>query len=157
MSNNNDNKGALRTMVRSAYDLQKLRIEMGNRLVATFKSKIGGEPGKKEEDTIGEEGLKFLTELKTHFKKLTQGVAKELPSKKAWVGDGLITTYTEACLLAEYLALEKSEDSQFRRLGGVLEEFPVYNEFLSQVRGCGPAMSAVCISEIDITRADYPM
>ena len=156
MSNNNDNARALRTMVRSAYDLQKLRVEMGNRLVATFKSKLGHKPGKKEEDSIGEEGLKMLKELKLRFKLLTQGVAKELPTKKAWIGDGLITTYTEACLIAEYLTLERSEDSQFRRLASVLEEFPVYNEFLTGVRGCGPAMSAVIISEIDIARAQYP-
>ena len=143
-------------MTRSAYDLQKLRVEMGNRLVATFKSKLGHVPGKKEEDSIDEEGLKVLQELKLRFKLLTQGVAKELPTKKKWVGDGLITTYTEACLIAEYLSLERSEDSQFRRLDSVLEEFPIYNEFLKTVRGCGPAMSAVIISEIDISRAQYP-
>jgi hypothetical protein len=38
-------KELLRTMTRSAYDLQKLRIEMGNRLCAAFKSKLGAEPG----------------------------------------------------------------------------------------------------------------
>jgi hypothetical protein len=156
MSNNNDNARALRTMVRSAYDLQKLRVEMGNRLVATFKSKLGHQPGKKEADSIDEEGLKILKELKIRFKLLTQGVTKELPAKKAWTGDGIITSYTEACLVAEYLTLERSEESQFRRFDAVLQEIPVYQSFLTQVRGCGPAMSAVIISEIDITRAQYP-
>ena len=79
----NNNKQLLRTMVRSAYDLQKLRIEMGNRLVAQFKSKLGGQPSKKESDTIDEEGQDLLNELKAHFRKLTEGVAKELPTKRA--------------------------------------------------------------------------
>jgi hypothetical protein len=42
---NNTQKAALRSMVRGSYDLQKLRIESGNRLVATFKAKLGHKPG----------------------------------------------------------------------------------------------------------------
>ena len=86
----------LRTLCRSAYDLQKLRIEQGNRLVAQFKSKLGGKPGKKEDDTIDDEGQDLLKNLKARFKLLTEGVAKEaLPSKRKWKGDGLITDYRE--------------------------------------------------------------
>jgi hypothetical protein len=33
---------------------------------------------------------------------------------------------------------------------------PIYDQFLSQVRGVGPAMAAIIISEIDIHRAEYP-
>ena len=143
-------------MVRSAYDLQKLRIEFGNRLCAQFKSKLGGKPSKKESETIDEEGQSLLNELKVRFRKLTEGVAKELPSKRAWKGDELISSYTEAILLHNYLTLERNESSQFRRLESTLEEFPIYNEFLLKVKGCGPAMSAVVISEIDIEKAKYP-
>lgn len=155
-TNNENAKGLLRTMVRSAYDLQKLRVEMGNRLVATFKHKLGYKAGEKEADSLGKEEMKLLKELKARFTKLTSGVAKALPSKREWKGDGIVSTYTEGCLIAEYLALEKSEVSQFNRLQGALEEFPIYNEFLTGVRGCGPAMSAVIIAEIDIAKAQYP-
>ena len=31
----------LRTLVRGIYDIQKLRIQMGNRLVSNFKVKLG--------------------------------------------------------------------------------------------------------------------
>jgi hypothetical protein len=156
MNNNQENTRALKTMVRSSYDLQKLRIEMGNRLVATFKAKLGATPGKKEEEALDAEDIAVLKEIKNRWRLLTKGVIRELPAKRAWSGDGVITTYTEACLVAEYLALEKSEASQFRRFDAILEEFPVYTQFLAGVRGCGPAMSAVIISEIDITRAQYP-
>lgn len=145
----------LRTMIRSAYDLQRLRIETGNRIVAQFKSKLGYKPSTKEKDSLDDEGQDLLTDLKTRFKKLTEGVARELPAKKQWKGDGVVSTYTEACLLHQYFTLEKNEASQFRRLEQALEEFPIYTEFLSGVRGCGAAMSAVIISEIDITKARY--
>lgn len=148
-------KAALRAMVRGAYDLQKLRIEQGNRLVAQFKSKLGHQPGTREKESIDDEGLDLLKQLKASFKKLTEGVARELPTKKKWKGDNLIATYTEACLLHQYLEMEKAEGSQFRRLESILEEFPVYSEFLIGVKGCGPAMSAIIISEIDIAKARY--
>jgi hypothetical protein len=150
-------KQVLRAIVRSSYDLQKLRIESGNRIVAQFKSKLGGQPGKKESDTLDEEDQSLLRDLKFRFKKLTAGVAKEgLPTKRKWKGDNLITDYSEAVLISNYLTLERDEASQFRRLESVLEEFPIYEEFLKGIRGCGPAMSAVVIAEIDITKARYP-
>jgi len=37
------NRQALRVIVSGAYDLQKLRIQMGNRIVINFKSRLGNE------------------------------------------------------------------------------------------------------------------
>jgi hypothetical protein len=149
-------KSLLRTMVRSAYDLQKLRIEMGNRLVAQFKSKLGGKPGKKETEMIDDEGQDLLKDLKARFTKLTEGVAKELPVKRKWKGDELITSYTEGILLYNYITLERDEAKQFRLLETTLDDFPIFTEFLRNIRGCGPTMSAVVISEINIAKARYP-
>jgi hypothetical protein len=157
MNNTNHNQRAmLRSMVRGSYDLQKLRIESGNRLVATFKAKLGHEPGTKETDTIDEEGQSLLDELKATYKRLTEGVVDKLPSRRKWKGeDRLISTYTEACLIQQYLKLEAAEVEQFKHLGGTLEDFAVYNEFLKGVKGCGLAMSAVIIGEFDISKATY--
>ncbi len=142
-------------MVRGSYDLRTLRIESGNRLVAAFKTKLGHKPGTKETDTIDEEGTRLLLVLKARFNKLTEGVVKELPSKRHWKGDELISSYSEACLIAEYLALEKAEVAQFRHLVPILEDFPIYNEFLEKIKGCGPTMSACIIAEFDIAKATY--
>jgi hypothetical protein len=152
------NTAALRTITRSCYDLQRLRIELGNRLCAQFKAKLGGQSGKKEAETIDEEGRDLLGDLKARFKKLTEGVVgKEgLPSKRKWKGDGVISDYSEAVLIDNYLTLERNESAQFRRLESVLDEFPIYTEFLKGVRGCGPAMSGIVIGEIDIAKAKYP-
>lgn len=147
------NKANLRTVVRGAYDIQKLRIQMGNRIVANFKAKLGQKPGKPEEE-LDDEGTQILASLRAAYRKITDGV-KTFPKQSSFVGDELISDYTELCLLAQYTDLEKYEDQHFRRLGNVLQEYPIYTGWLEQVKGIGPAMAGVIISEIDISRARY--
>jgi len=144
----------LRTMVRGAYDIQKLRIQMGNRIVGTFKVKLGQAPGQSEE-TIDAEGKEILDKLRKHYNLLTDGVVK-FPTRAKFQADGVIDTYTELCLIAEYVELEAQEKKHFRRLTSVLEDFPIYNEFLEPTKGIGPAMAGVLISEINIHKARHP-
>ncbi len=144
----------LRVIVRGAYDIQKLRIQMGNRIVGNFKAKLGQDPGEKE-DKIDAEGKQILKELRLHYKKITDGV-KSFPRQATFEGDEVISTYTELCLLAQYDSLETSEVSHFRRLGNILRDYPIFQEFLLGVKGVGPAMAGVMISEIDIHKARHP-
>lgn len=143
----------LKTMVRGAYDLQKLRIQMGNRIVGNFKAKLGQKPSEKEQE-LDSEGKKILADMRVSYRKIADGV-KSFPRQATFKGDEVISSYTELCLIAQYVELESSERSHFRRLVSVLQEYPIYNEFLEGVRGVGPAMAGVIISEIDITRARY--
>ena len=144
----------LKTIVRGAYDIQKNRIQTGNRLVANFKAKLGQAPSEKE-DTIDKEGQQVLLNLRRSHKLLTEGVAV-FPRQATFKGDEVISNYTELCLVDNYFELEAQEKSHFRRLGHILKEYPVYNSFLHGVTGVGPAMAGVMISEIDITKAEYP-
>lgn len=48
------------------------------------------------------------------------------------------------------------EENQFYRLKNVLKGIPIYDEFLSKVKGIGPAIAGIIISEIDIHKAEYP-
>ncbi len=144
----------LKTIVRGAYDVQKLRIQMGNRIVGNFKAKLGQESGERE-DTLDAEGKMILNNLRVHYKKITDGVAT-FPRQSKFKGGEVISTYTELCLLAQYVDLEQHESQHFRRLGTILKEYPVYSQFLLGVKGVGPAMAGIIISEIDITKARYP-
>lgn len=144
----------VRVLVRGAYDIQKLRIQMGNRIVGNFKVKLGQEPGKKE-DELDAKGKLLLNDLRMRFKKITDGVVT-LPRQKTFKGDEVISTYTELCLLAAYFEIESDEKQHFKRLKTVLNEYPIYTEYLEGVKGIGPAMAGVIISEIDITKAEYP-
>lgn len=144
----------IKTLVRGAYDIQKLRIQTGNRIVGNFKVKLGQQPGRPEAD-IDADGKMLLDILRRDYKLLTEGVV-DLPSKKKFKGGEVISTYTELVLIDQYFKLEESEKRHFRQLEKVLSEYPIYTEFLKGVCGVGPAMAGVIISEIDITRAQYP-
>ncbi len=147
-------EGNLRTIVGGAYGIQKLRIQTGNRIVANWKRKLGQEPSKKEE-TIDADGKAILASLRAAFKKLTDGVVK-LPKQKTFKGDKLISDYTELCLVRQYISLEAMEAQHFSDLKEALKEYRIYTEFLEGVKGVGPAMAGVIVSEIDIHRARYP-
>lgn len=143
----------IKTMVRGAYDVQKLRIQMGNRIVGNFKAKLGQGPSQPE-DELDMECKKILANMRMHYKKLTDGVST-FPRQAKFKGDEVISDFTELCLIAQYLDLEIQEDTHFKRLGAVLKEYPIFTNFLEKVKGCGPAMSGVIISEIDIIKCKY--
>lgn len=144
----------IKIMVRGAYDIQKLRVMMGNRIVANFKAKLGQKPGMSEEE-LEEAEKTILATLRASHKKITDGVAT-LPRQSSFKGDEVISSYTELVLVDQYLSLEEQEAKQFSRLKNVLKDFSVYNEFLVNVHGVGPAMAGVIVSEINIHAAEYP-
>lgn len=147
------NRQNLRTIVRGAYDIQKLRIMAGNRIVGNFKAKLGQQPGTKEDD-MEADAKAILAAIRKAYKKITDGV-KTFPRQSTFKGDEVISDYTELCLVAQYVELETQETQHFRRLGNILKEYPIYVTFLEPLKGVGPAMAGCIISEIDITRARY--
>lgn len=228
----------LRHLERGAYDLQKLRIQSGNRLVANFKAKLGQAPSEREVDVLDEKGLQTLAALremwgagkmgravatmgqakqaelakpdpeddpenplmpdeegedsealeveeasagntdavkkKNNNTALTNKLTKFLHSEhsrmtdkrkrrltkvvfeKEFKGHPLISEYTEFSLLNQFLAISTNEEVAFKQLEELLVGIPVYDEWLSKVHGCGPAISAFLLCEIDIRKATYP-
>jgi hypothetical protein len=143
-------KAEIRAMTRGAYDLQKLRIQCGLRLVAQTKIRLGQEPGKKEKE-LDAESKKLLADLRARFNRITDGVLT-LPRADKFQGDELISTYAFASLVANYLRLDAAETRQFKELGDVVRSHPIWDAFLADCTGVGPAMAGVLISEIDVTR-----
>jgi len=143
-------------MVRGAYDLQRLRMQAGLRLCANFRTKLGQVSGESE-DELEEKAKRVIDVLRESFVRLTDGIAKNrnLPAEKGFHGDEVISDYTELVLVSQYMSLESVERQQFRQLETILPKFPIYNLFLKNVVGVGPAMAAVIISEFDIHRAKY--
>lgn len=140
----------IRIMVRGTYDLQKLRCQMGNRLVGNFKVKIGVEPGTKEEDLSDREKASLLKQLHAEYNRITDGIVKlGVP------GDGIISTEAEFVLVGQYVSLLKQEEDQFKNLSKQIQGILIWDKYLKAVKGVGPQMAGVLISEIDITRAKY--
>jgi len=144
----------LKTVVRGMYDVQKIRVMMGNRIVANFKVKLGQQPSKSE-DEIDAEGKAILADLRRSFKKITDGVVA-YPKRKDFKGDELISDFTEFVLIAQYLTLEQQEQQHLKNLKAVLDDYAIFSLFLKDIKGIGPAMAGVIISEIDIAKAKYP-
>ncbi len=203
----------LRVIVRGAYDVQKLRISMGNRLVGNLKAKMGQLPGTAEE-SLDDVSKKILGELRAALPKISDIIhltnnpevdsevegdeaedldevldavgddaknerkaakagkliidlvsrrymiatekRKTFPTRASFKGDPIISDYTELTLIGQYIDLEKQEKQAFGRLKNILQDYPIYTEFLSKTRGCGPMMSGVILSEIDIHKARHP-
>lgn len=148
-----NNTNPIRPLVRGFYDLQHLRIQSGQRIVATFKHKLGIRPGEKEDKELDAEGKKILKDLRDSYKLLTEGVVVKAKNFK---GEGLISSFSEFSLVAQYLSLEEAEKEQLSRIDKIVQEHPLWENFLKDVKGVGPTLAAVILSEIDITKCTYP-
>lgn len=152
-----DNLIILRGMVRGTYDLQQLRIAAGLRLCANFRAKLGVDEIAETEDEEANEAVaaKIIAELKESYRRLTDGIAKNrtLPARNGFVGDENISTHAELVLVHQYFSLLKEEEAEFRQMQDILDLIPVYVQYLSKVKGIGPAIASVLITAFDITKA----
>jgi hypothetical protein len=151
----NPNALELRSLVRGAYNIQKLRIATGQRIVNNFKVKLGIAPSKKEDGELDAKGKEILAKIKVEYKKMTDAV---VTTYKKFVGikDGLITTFTELCLVDQYMDLETNEAKHFRKIEWALQDQPFYVAYLQHVKGIGPAIAGIIMSTIDIHQCKYP-
>lgn len=149
------NKQSFRAMVRGVYDIQKLRIATGNRICAEYKHRMGQMPSEKEDTIDDKKNAKLLDKLRKDFKRLTDGLV-HLPPPEKFNGEGtLIEDYALFLLMAQYISLLTTEEVHFRNLGKALKSVPIWSEYLVDVRGCGPAMAGIIVSEFDIHKAKY--
>jgi len=146
-------KRNLKAMVRGCYDIQKIRIQMGNRIVANFRSKLGLKPSEREKDN--KEANKLLKKIRKDYKLITDGIVG-LPTRKKFKKEGVISDYAELVLVHSYHFCIQQENELFKLLDKLLWDFPIWNEYLFNVLGVGPAMGGVIISELDIEKAMYP-
>lgn len=154
------NTSIIRSSVRGFYDLQKLRIQTGLRIVASFKVKLGQEPSSLE-DELPEDAKKILDTLRKDFALITDAIVatgKAIRAKKPelFKGSTLISNESEYELVQSYIALDDAEVRAFKAIEHIVKDTPLWKEFLVGVKGCGPTMTAVILSEIDIHKARYP-
>lgn len=147
------NKELIRTLTKSYYDAQRLRIQVGGRIVANKKSKLGNitEVDEKEVNSI-------LDDLLLDFKRLTDVMASKTYASKVKIlekSDGVISDIFEYELISYYNNLLVSEKDIEKTILRALSTEDIYNSFLKGVKGCGTLMSAVLLSEFDITKARH--
>ncbi len=153
--NTKENRQMIRSLVRGTYDIQKLRIQMGNRLVVNFKAKLGVDI-LKPEDQAEVDSKRILTYLRNSHNTLSEGIVGSTRSKMLnFKGDEIISTYTELSLVTQFIQIEEIEKDHFKRLAIALEKFPIYTQYLEKIKGVGPATAGVILSEVDISKATY--
>jgi hypothetical protein len=140
----------MRCSVRSLYDMQQLRIQNGNRITAAFRYKLGLESSAAEGEN--EEAEKILTQLRSEFKRLTDGVKRI--TKNTVIESPLISTRGELALIESYERQIEAEKVHEKAIADELSRTPLWTEWLCDVRGVGPLMAGVILSEIDITKCN---
>lgn len=140
----------LKSVVTSAYDCQKLRVSVGNRIVQAYLQGQGVEPGEKPD----EETENILKLLREEFKRVTDGLL--VTNRRKFKPTPVLTSFALAIMVEQYEALLRAENRQMGSIEDELETMPIWNEFLSGVRGCGPTMAGVILSRFDIHKAERP-
>lgn len=140
----------IRCSVRSLYDMQKLRIQQGNRIVAAFRVKIGLDSSQAEE--TDDDAADLLNQLRSEFKRITDGVKRITKNIKC--DSPLITTRAELALIESYERQLEAESIHEKAILDELSREPIWTRYLVNVRGVGPLMAGVILSEIDITKCN---
>lgn len=107
---------------------------------------------------VSREKLRKLVQVRYDYQDLRIRTSNRL-AKKA---DGTDQNKDDAILPEDEIpqiskVLETSremEDDIENSIKTEVQKFPIYREFLSKVKGCGPSLSAIIISTIDIYKAD---
>lgn len=151
------NRESLRAMVRSHYMIQKLRIQNGNRLVANYYTRMGKAPSDKIAE-MDKEDLAILDQILVEYTRLADAIisSKGRRMLKKFTASPLIPSLAEFQLIETYSSFLASEEGNKKAFEKILEDFPIYTEFLSKVKGCGPILSAIIISELNPHVAQYP-
>ena len=138
---------SLRAVVRGAYDIQDSRIEMGSRVVATYRARQGipVQRKRREDDPKATEILEMI--IKRHKKRIPKG--STFPQITSFVGDEVIGSYTELTLISLYRDLHKMEKKHFVRVGNEVKQWDIWGAFLGNVKGVGPAIGGVLLSELN--------
>ena len=158
-------KGQIRNIVSSMYDMQKLRISTGNRIVQDFYRNLGIAPSTSPDDAEAET-VKMITALKNEYNRITDGVVDNKVSVKKQIKlfqSGkedktqlkYIRNETDYKLVETYVKLVDLENETKKVLEKYVEQHPLWNDFLKDVKGCGAAMAGVIIAYIDIKKSKY--
>jgi len=140
----------IRISVRTLYDMQKLRIQSGNRIAAAFRTKLGLSSSQAEAENPDAE--KMLKDLRAEFKRITDGVKRITKNFKS--DSTILTTRGELALIEGYERQLEAEAIHEKAIMAALELEPIWTQWIVNVRGVGPLMAGVILSEIDITKCN---
>lgn len=148
-------KNRIRNLVNGVYDIQKLRISTGNRIVASLRP---------ETDTANEDEATSMVKLITdEYTRITDLYVSAFSGRgsieksiaKLDPAPDLIKSRIDYELVQQYLRLVEAEDAMVKIVEREVKTHPMWDAFFKGVKGCGPLMSAVCIAYFDPHKARH--
>ena len=91
------------------------------------------------------------TQLKLDYQKVT---SKRVNPMK-FSASGLIGDYTEFCLVDQYIKQVNQEEDLVNQLRKAMPLFPIWNEHLLGVKGCGEKLASILIATLDPHKARH--
>ena len=145
-------KYKIRASIDNFYDMQKLRIQCGNRICAAIRQT----EDESERDNI-------LKTLASEYNRVTDVLAGKYKSSRRSLGKAIkatddleiIKSEIDYNMAEQYVALLNQEQQINKFITKLVKEHPMWERFFDGVDGCGPLMAAVCISYLDIHKARY--
>lgn len=176
-------KEKIRNLVSGIYDIQKLRVATGNRIVQSFNIQMGQKPSTKQED-MEEETHKLIEKLRNEYKLITDAYVNKYytSEKKTKNGEVITVNLTKNSsiekiiekmnsddasgiknikskldydLMKSYAELCNSEETQLKILDKEVKSHYLWDKFFKDIRGCGPLMAAVCLAYFDVHKARH--
>lgn len=159
----------IRGIVRTLYDIQKLRIATGGRVFKLFCNRFeidlttpeGKEKGKTLIDEIRKSYYRIIDGMNASLattskvkKKDRTSLMKNLDSLLFPTSE-VIQNINEMVLVDQYEDLLQNETKHIKYLDTVLKSVPLYSLYLTGIKGIGPCMAGVLISEINIYKSKY--
>lgn len=181
----NDNR-KIKVLTRSYYDTQKLRIQAGNRIVASIRPDIVDDseqlptplriiPSQKPANEMSEEELaakekkekedaKLIKKVYDEFKMITDVYVQEFKGRGSVeksinrLGEDLayVKSITDYSMVQMYSQLQETEQNILQSVTDAVKDHPMWNAFFKDAPGCGPLMAAVILSNVDIHKARFP-
>lgn len=148
-------KNRIRNLVNGVYDIQKLRISTGNRIVASLRP---------ETDTANEDEATSMVKLITdEYTRITDLYVSAFSGRgsieksiaKLDPAPDLIKSRIDYELVQQYLRLVEAENAMCKIVEREVKSHPMWDAFFAGVKGCGPLMSAVCIAYFDPYKARH--
>ena len=176
---NDTQKYKIRALVSNYYDLQKLRIQAGNRIVASYMD-LGEKSRKRTSESVKEEAndtdkakhekeeMKLIAKLTGEYYSITDAFSKLAMEKKrkpkidTVISEvekdnklELIKTEFDYSMAQYYMSIKDSEETVAKAIEKEVVKHPMWNAFFKDVKGCGPLIAANCISYFDIDKGRH--
>ena len=148
----------IRVLIDGVYDMQKLRIATGNRVVAVLRPATET-TGKEKAD----EGDALIRTIAKEFRRVTDLYVEQFNSKgsvekalKAMEpAPSYIKSKVDYTLVEQYSKLLEAEDGLTKVVESAVKEHPMWDAFFSECKGVGPLMAGVCLAYLDPYKARH--